>query len=186
MIDKSLLFLKDELNSFIQYKTGIAGKVILCPIVDESGKVIISKDAIGLSLINIDEEKILKEQTPWQNGSLGTSNPEIKINLFILFTANFGDYLESLKFISHVISYFQSNSVFEQSKYPRLYEGIEKLVLELYSLSFEQQNQLWSTIGTKYLPSVLFKVKALVFKESQLSGIETGVSGINGELYNKS
>ena len=43
---------------------------------------------------------------------------------------------------------------------------IEKLIVEMISLTFEQQNHMWGTLGAKYLPSVLYKVRMLVVQRS--------------------
>jgi hypothetical protein len=37
--------------------------------------------------------------------------------------------------------------------------GIEKLILEMNSLNFDQLNQLWSIIGGKYQPSVVYRMR---------------------------
>jgi hypothetical protein len=43
--------------------------------------------------------------------------------------------------------------------------------VELYSLSLEQQNQLWGSLGAKYLPSAIYKVRLVV--------IDRGLFGTN-------
>ena len=35
----------------------------------------------------------------------------------------------------------------------------------MYTLNFEQINHLWSILGAKYLPSVLYKVRQLTIEE---------------------
>jgi hypothetical protein len=44
-------------------------------------------------------------------------------------------------------------------------EGIEKLIFSLYNINFEQINHLWSTLGGKYLPSVLYKMQLVIIDE---------------------
>ncbi len=43
-----------------------------------------------------------------------------------------------------------------------------KIVVELYSYSFEQLYNFWSVVGAKYLPSVLYKVKTLRIQENAI------------------
>ena len=38
--------------------------------------------------------------------------------------------------------------------------------MELVSPTFEQQNHIWGGMGAKYLPSVLYKVRMLVYRET--------------------
>jgi hypothetical protein len=39
------------------------------------------------------------------------------------------------------------------------------LSLDLFSLNFEQINHLWSTIGGKYFPSALYKVRLVTIED---------------------
>ncbi|MFA6923683.1 MAG: DUF4255 domain-containing protein [Bacteroidales bacterium] len=183
MIDKALLFLKDEINNYLKLKTGVNNKIVLSGVVDDTGNVVIDKDTIGLSLINVEEERALKNQVHDNKGT-ENSNPEIKINLYILFSANFSTYTESLKFISYIILFFQSRSVFTKKNYPQLNDGIEKLLVDLYSLSLDEQNQLWSSLGSKYMPSVLYKVKTLFIKEEIINEISPAITTIKENFSN--
>ena len=76
--------------------------------------------------------------------------------------------MEGLKQLSYVISFFQSKSVFTRENSPALAgkdPSLKRLIVELYSYSFEQLYNFWSVLGTKYLPSVLYKVRLLRFQE---------------------
>ena len=44
-------------------------------------------------------------------------------------------------------------------------ENIERLVIELVTLPFSQQNEIWSALRVAYHPSVLYKVKMVVFQD---------------------
>ena len=66
--------------------------------------------------------------------------------------------------------FFQFRQVFRYNDYLALEDaGIEKLMLDPISLSFEQQNHLWATLGAKYMPSVMYKCRMLTFREEQVS-----------------
>ncbi len=45
---------------------------------------------------------------------------------------------------------------------------IKKLIVELFSYSFEQLYNFWTVVGTNYLPSVLYKVRLVRFQEKAL------------------
>ncbi|HXS15683.1 MAG TPA: Pvc16 family protein, partial [Polyangiaceae bacterium] len=47
---------------------------------------------------------------------------------------------------------------------------IKELSVELYTMNFEQVNHLWSTLGGKYMPSVLYKVRNLSISEHLILG----------------
>lgn len=179
MINTALDFLTKEINNFLELKNGVIGeKVYLTNVSKQDGSWAIPDNALGVSLINIEEERVFKEQrTAYVNeaGNTETMNPEIKLNLYVLISAHFTDndgttqkYKEGLKQLSYVISLFQGKNVYTNENSPLLYSldpNIKKLVVELYSYSFEQQYNFWSVIGAKYLPSVLYRVRLLRFQE---------------------
>jgi hypothetical protein len=184
MIHTALSFLADQLNEYLKLRTGIpdVDRVYLTSIATEDAGVVIPDKSLGLSLINIEEDRVFKDQrTSFKNneGNIEYHNPEISLNLYILISSNFqdkkendssDDYVEGLKQLSFIISYFQAKNVFTKENSPSLesYDpNINKLVVELYSYSFEQLFNFWSVVGAKYLPSVLYKIKLITFQERE-------------------
>jgi hypothetical protein len=193
MINTALDFLTKEINGFLELKNGVPGdKIILSNVAKQNGDWAIPQNTLGISLINIEEERIYKEQrTAFINeqGNTEHMNPDIKLNLYVLITAHFTDddgttqrYKEGLKQLSYVISLFQSRSVFTNESSPLLYSldpNIKKLVVELYSYSFEQQYNFWTVVGAKYLPSVLYRVRLLRYQEKSALGQHPPISSIS-------
>ena len=188
MIYSALEFLTQELNSFIKLKVGdpVGDRIVLSSVTNETG-IIIPDKSLGLSLINIEEERTIKEQRSTYINAVGKTekrNPEIQLNLYVLITANFqnkkandssDDYVEGLKQLGYAISFFQSKNVFTKENSPALAgkdSSLTKIVVELYSYSFEQLYNFWTVVGAKYLPSVLYKVKTIRIQENQL--LESG------------
>lgn len=184
MIHTALSFIANELNEYLKLRTGIpdVNRVYLTSIATEDAGVVIPDKSLGLSLINIEEDRVFKDQrTSFKNsqGNVEYRNPEISLNLYILISSNFqdkkindssDDYVEGLKQLSFIISYFQAKNVFTKENSPSLesYDpNINKLVVELYSYSFEQLFNFWSVVGAKYLPSVLYKIKLITFQENE-------------------
>jgi len=183
MIHSSLRFLTRAINDYLSMRNGLdEDKIFLTHVSSESGMAIPDK-SLGLSLVNIEEEKVFKEQNTSfinANGSVEYRNPELKLNLYLLISANYqnketddpsDDYYEGLKQLSYVISFFQSKNVFTNDNTPAMASedpNIKKLILEFYSYSFEQMYNFWSVLGTKYLPSVLYKVRLLRVQEEEL------------------
>lgn len=187
MIDQALDFLTKEINAYLIQKnepvSGTSPEIVLTNVAAEDGNWAIPPRTLGLSLINIEEDRINKDQRSTyrnENGEIEHYNPEIKLNLYILVSANFasgdaggsanttGVYGEGLKQLSYVISFFQGKNVFTTDNSPQLDAGIQKLIVELYSSSFEQQYNFWTVVGAKYLPSVLYRVRMLVYQEKRL------------------
>jgi hypothetical protein len=173
MFEKALIFLREQLNNYILLKTGVDGKIKLTPLLDGNGKVVV-KD-LGIVLVNLEEEQSMRNQNPFQvdkNGNYSKVNPEINLNIYLLIVANFGDkesdYRESLKFLSYVASFFQSRNVFTPGTHPSMDPLISRLAVDLVSLSFENQNNLWGALGTKYMPSLLYRVRMIRIKEDEV------------------
>jgi hypothetical protein len=121
------------------------------------------KHPITVLLINIEQETVLRTADPYKriaaDGSAYQTRPDIRLNLCLLFVAGYyKDYTDSLRTISRIIRYFQSHPVFETS-------SVGRLTMELLTLPLAEQNELWSALGTPYRPSVLYRVRMLVFED---------------------
>ena len=185
MVNEALQFLRGNLEKFIS-----EGRVNAEPLLvlanpwsnNDSNKN--SSFLNSISLINIEEEKIFKSQIPTivrtENGKYYKKEPDLKLNLYILICAYNKNYEDGLKFISKVISYFQLNNVFQQEENANdLPKSIEKLVVELHTATFEQQNQIWASLSTGYLPSVIYKVRMLIVEnEPSVKEIEKQIETI--------
>jgi hypothetical protein len=187
MINTSLSFLNAVLNNFIALKDplGSAGAlskpVILDNIVNQKNDLFHSGgDFVIMTLVNTEEETVGKSQLPYfktADDKLSVLNPDIKLNLYIQFAAfsdkavgNQTPYSRALKLLDQVVFFFQYRNVFSGSQYPMLQDGgIEKLIIEPVSLTFEQLNHLWATMGAKYLPSVIYKCRTITFREAVVS-----------------
>lgn len=185
IIYQALYFLKNQLNSYLRFQLGAAygdTAFISNPVSQDGSAAANTSDRILLTLTNVEEERIGKQQTPpikQVNGREVKVQPEIKLNLYVLFIANRNNYEESLKFISHVITFFQSKHVFNLQNSPDLDPQIERLIAELASVSYEQLNNLWGAMGAKYMPSVLYKVRMLTVQSDQVIETPGKISAIN-------
>ncbi|MDH3974158.1 MAG: DUF4255 domain-containing protein [Deltaproteobacteria bacterium] len=182
MIDRALEVLTDSIHSYLEHlpDLGVTTEdvISLTHIVKDNGSVAIDPDSLGMSLINIEEERTLKSMKATvvsDEGIVSHVNPELKLNLFVLIAANFNDYKKGLKYLTGAIRFFQSKNVFTHQNTPDLDGQIEKLIVELHSLGFEQQNHLWGALGAKYLPSVMYKVKLIAIQEGHKADEEPPV-----------
>lgn len=192
MIHSALEFLTNELNSYLKTKNNVMeDKVVLTNVATQEGNWAIPNNKLGISLINIEEERVFKEQRAAyvnRNGESEQYNPEIKLNLYVLITSNYTsgeinadntEYLEGLKQLSNVIAFFQQKNVFNTSNSPSLDPAIGKLVVELFSYSFEQLYNFWTVIGAKYLPSILYRVRLMRIQEKEILGKQPILSGLD-------
>ncbi|MFN6471874.1 MAG: DUF4255 domain-containing protein [Nostoc sp. SerVER01] len=170
MIEHVLSFLKEQLNSYIRVKTGAQDFEVLFVQERNQKEVSFQNDAITTLLVNLEEDYTFRsgaayERIPNQGGN-PPKNPNIYLNLYVLFAANFTDYTQSLQFLSLIIKFFQSHRLFNHHNSPTLNSEIAKLTLELVNLSFTEQREVWAGLGMSYMPSAIYKVRMVVFTDA--------------------
>lgn len=185
MLFEALDILRSEINDYLKSlpELNISGNsvVSMSNVAKDDGTVDIPNNNLGLTLVNIEEERIVRDTTPYRinpDNSVSHLNPEVRLNLLVLFVAHFNNYKTSLQYISGLLRFFQKKCVFTPDNSPAMSAGIEKLVVELHQLNFEQQNNLWAVLGAKYLPSVLYKVRAISIQEGQAKDQQTPITTI--------
>ncbi len=132
------------------------------------------QDNLVISLVSIEEEKHLRYTktttvVPAANpndSTIVTHNPVIFLNIYLLFSSHNKDYKASLNQLSAVVNFFQRQYVFSGVEVGE--PGLERLVFELVTTSFEQMNHLWGVLGGKYIPSALYKVRFLPHEDIPL------------------
>ena len=171
MLNDVLVFLKNNLNSYLR-SGGTHTDAQEDQVTFLSGQSIDSlgfkANSISIVMINLEQEKVLRSPDLYSrslsNGTSQRVQPEIRLNLYVLFVANYQQYEDALRTLSAIIKYFQNHRTFGHQDSPQLSENIEKLVIELVTLSFAEQNEVWGSLRLPYHPSVLYKVKMVVFE----------------------
>ncbi len=174
MIGKVLVFLKNQLNAYLEVKSGSRPDEATEEMVEfldgaSIDPLTFKPEVVSVLLINIEEENTLRSADPFtaidSNGVSKKVHPEIRLNLYVLFVARFTKYEAGLDYLSLIIQYFQHNRRFNRHNAPTLDEEIEQLVMELITLPFSEQNEIWNALRSPYLPSVLYKVSMIVFRD---------------------
>jgi hypothetical protein len=174
MIDDAVLFLRQHLSSALKSLSGappddVGDEPVV--FVDDAKMdcVTFKPGAISVLLVNIEQETTLREPDLYSrvstNGVSESVQPEIRINLYVLFVAQFTQYEQSLKYLSRIVQHFQTHRAFDQKNAPDLSQRIDRLALELITLPFSEQNEIWNALRTAYRPSVLYKVRMIVFRD---------------------
>jgi hypothetical protein len=159
MIDEVVAYIRREVVRHLGVADGdvIAGNV-------HALKDDTSVRGLYVSAVNLEQEPILRNvpHTIRQNGTVHYQEPPVHLNLYLLFTADFANYLASLLRLSQTIELFQSKRVFEAgtaapgNPFP---PALEKLVFDYHNLNLEQLNHLWGVLGGAYFPSAVYKVR---------------------------
>jgi len=173
MIEGTISFIEEHLNAYLQDKMNFKEeRVISSNLVEQDGSIAIRDDnRVVISLVDLDQEASLKNSNRMEISSDGSARsvlPSVNLNLYIMFSCFFtsDNYKEGLKYLSHIILFFQGRPLFTSQSYPQLKKyGIEKLSFEIYHPDYQARNNLWTILGIKYLPSVIYKIKMLSFSE---------------------
>ncbi len=175
MINESLKFLAEEVNRYLNLKmpnpTLTAPRLVVSNIAfaSDTNTTIEPRldDKAVLTLVNVEEDKVAKQQEHYSKTDSSTvyKNPPLYLNFYILFAMNRTGYSDSLRFLGHIIQFFQHQFVFTPISHPGLDGKIQRLVVDLHNMSFEQTNHLWSVLGGKYYPSVMYKVRQVTINE---------------------
>jgi len=190
MLDVAVSFLADEFNAYLLRRTGSAllGQVVPGGILDDKGNLAIAGGTVALSLVNIEEERVMREHVPARivsNGREMVLQPELKLNLTLVFAARMTSYELTLKALSNVLTFFQSHPVFSADDYPALDSRIGKIAMELYSVTPETLNQIWASIGAKYQPSVLYRARVLTIQDQEPFMPGEPITDIGLDLHEK-
>ena len=187
MIHHAFTLLRNELKS---YFTSLNDPVDV--VVDNVGLLETQhadnlNDSVILSLVNIEEESTLKNgRNVFASGSermVRYVNTPVHLNLYVLVTANFpggtppnNGYALALAKLSSVIRFFQSRNYFTVDTLSQPFPGVEdpsldpnilnlRLTMELYTLTFEQINHLWGSLGGRQIPFALYKLRLVAITE---------------------
>jgi hypothetical protein len=162
----------------------------------------LSRNMIYLSVVNIKEEKALKNLPTYirNDATLKVTyeNPPVFLNFLILMAATHTEYTNALSALSRVIRFFQFKNVFTEdnvapesvttSSVPlNPLDQLEsfKLIFDLYSPTMEEINHLWGTLGGKQYPFVLYLLRMLDLKFKAIEAESGVITEIVSDFYHK-
>lgn len=189
MIDIALKLISAEMNAANVANT--TNGVVLANVADLEDPGANFEGDVLLTLVNIEEESTLKNlpaAIKTSNGSVEYRNPPIYLNLYLLFACNQANthYDQALLQLSEVIRFLQgrrvfklsSSSVFTPDREEIDFEDLE-LSLNLYTMTFEQINHLWGSLGGKQMPFVMYKARLVALDSRRPLGTGTLIEEIN-------
>ena len=184
MISEALILLRNELRKYLisnraQFDPSLrADEIILGNIAAfESQNDNALNDRIVLTLVNIEEESSLKNGKRFMRATVPDGieyiSPPVHLNLYVLFTVTLPEanpdtsYERALARLAAIIEFFQLKNLITVQNSPGSApanltdDEITELRLlpELYTLTFEQINHLWGSLGGRQTPFVLYKIR---------------------------
>ena len=168
MIHEFVPLIAADLRDFLDSRFDTVDDVVkLSNIVNQDGNLAIKEEnKVIITLVNIERDG----SHQWQGGGSVRGEMPVHINLYILFSAYFADYAEALKHISGVIGFFQAN--------PNYTHESNTVKIELHNIDFRELGNMWSGIGAKYIPSVLYKIRTLNMDEDRIRDEIPPITGI--------
>jgi hypothetical protein len=178
MIDAAIALLQRELENYLlpidNSVTVVTDNIAM---LETSNGDKLSNNII-ITVVNLEEESTLKNQQAYKSypsaGNAIYENAPVYLNLYVLFTCNYwGDkYIYALQRISYVVQFLQGRSAFSYgsstgpqgsasgggfSDDPGLVSL--RFTMELYTLTFEQLNHLWGSLGGRQVPFAMYKLR---------------------------
>lgn len=145
-------------------------KIVLAPIEKEGQG---EGEDIVITLLRVEEETSRKQQSPFRyavderDGKKKVVsknvNPDVCLNLYVLITSHAQKYDTALAQISDVI-YWMNNINYKDDSNEI---SANSLQVELQSLTSEQHNSMWQTLGGKMVPSVVYKVRMVTIAAAE-------------------
>lgn len=185
MLDKVLVFISNLLNKELKMSFGLTEDIVLISsLINLDGSITQNiENKIILSVINLEQERTIKNRGEYlqtSKGSFNKVNPPIYLNIYLLVSANYNseNYIEALKMLSEVIGVLQSSKVFTPQSNPELDASIERLIFETYNVPIQELSHVWSGIGAKYVPSMVYKVRMIGIQKGLVREEVTGVGSL--------
>jgi len=173
VIASAIGFLKNRLNqTFPRDASGSAEDLFVYPGAGKDDAVSFPANAVSLALVRLEEETVLRDADRYalagSDGIRRRVEPDIRLNLYLLVVARFpDDYGQALQQLSRVVRYFQNHRVFTAQNAPELGPRIPQLIMELVTPTMGEQNELWGTLRVSYQPSVLYRIRMVVFQDEE-------------------
>ncbi|MFC3443795.1 DUF4255 domain-containing protein [Sphingobium rhizovicinum] len=200
MLSHALTIVSNELNRHLtSIYGGAATQVKLGNIAEGVGTAspgALPRDVLGLSMVNIREEKALKNGPGYVRNDASMTvlyqNPPLFLNFHILIVATHSNYSNALLMLSRALQFFQYRNLFTQdvvapasltTNAPA--NALDQLAsfkigFDLCSPTMEEVNHLWGTLGGKQYPFALYALRVV---EMQFKAVESE-SGLITEVVN--
>jgi len=188
MIGDVLELLRNQLNSYFRSLSAAAAdgaaeeKVIFLDGDQRTDSASFKTGAVTILLYRVEQEAALRQGDPYlrvsASGGSQRVQPDISLNLHVLFVAKFKDYEQGLHYLAQTIRFFQSHKIFNRQNTPELSEDIAELAVDLVTMTVQQQSELWGLLRTCYLPSVAYRIRTLTFKDEDASPSGEAVFGL--------
>ncbi len=179
MIDQALQLVRDRLNDHLRVRFAVAEDLVsLSPLTDAEGKPALdARNRLALFLVNIARDPV--PRGPRGQGVASVTQP-LPLHMDVYFMVASGHdadlYPEGLKLVTAALMFFQSQPVFSPQTTPDMPQGLTQLTVEISNMALEEIGQIWSNLGSRYVPSVMFKMRSVMIDASVVTGVTPAIT----------
>ena len=180
MLHLAVQHVVDALATYVDLRTGTAGAVVQSALVEPGSQGLAVRDKLVVTLVRLEEDRLSRPVDHYERTAddrVRRVEPPTLLTAYLLVAATHADYAEALKAVGHAVSFFQNARSVDYAEV----EGIEdsgRLILEMDSPAFDQMNHLWGTVGAKYLPSVVYRMRMVSIRDARPSAPLPTASGV--------
>ncbi len=181
MLHLATTHLVDALSTYIDVRTGTADAVVQSQLVDQgTGRLSITGKLV-LSVVRLEEDRLSRSVEHYERvegGAVRAVEPPVRLTAWLLLAATHDTYTEALKAVGHAVTFFQHLRSVDFAAI----DGVEdtgRLLIEMDSPTFEEMNHLWGTVGAKYLPSVLYRVRLLSLTDARPAAAQPAIGRLD-------
>lgn len=179
MIAEVLTHLSSQLEAALRPAFGTGQQLVhVAPPMRRGGQQNQADEGVHLTLINLEREGTASNSgmTSVQiGGTFQESLQPLNLNLVILVSIHIaGNYQKSLDVLSAVIGHFQAKPV-SMSGLPK---GLQRLAVEWRDMDLTAMHNLWSALGTDYVPSAVYLARMIVVNDPAQRPAQTKITTI--------
>jgi hypothetical protein len=176
MIDRAVNLVAARLNAHLRARFGVADDLVaVCGLTDAEGKTPAEvRNRLAIFVAGITHDTMARGvpgRPPMVAGRTAISPMPVHLTVHLMLASSFDseNYLESLKILSHAVQFFQVHPVFDRISAPEMDRAIKQLSLEIENLDADGLSQLWGVLGSRYLPSVLYRMRTVTIDAGALT-----------------
>lgn len=188
MIDKTLSFLVTELNAHLAADfPSTEPHAILSSLAFPDGSVPDQiENKIVITIANVERETAATEPDfarPVQDGDRIRVSYPLHLNVYLLVSASYKqNYVEGLRLLSAALAFLHLKPVFTPQNSAAFPSGLQRLTLEMVNLGVTDLQNVWASMGSKYMPSAFYKARMLSIKEQWAKDRVPVIAGTDAKL----
>ncbi|MBX9446303.1 DUF4255 domain-containing protein [Dickeya chrysanthemi] len=180
MLHAAIHYLTKQLNQYLKNTLNLHDDVVvIANPADDDGKMFpLTKNKLVVFLSNIEKETVTYRNNAANPGNrFAVSTPPLFVRVSIVVAANFTgtQYAEGLQVIAHAMAFLHKNALLNRYNAPDMDQEIEQLLLEMDSLPRHELGNMWTMLGSRYLPSAVYRLRVKIADSQAIQAQADGI-----------